>query len=392
MVSPEDLNFIDLFAGAGGFSLGLHQAGLRGIFAIERDPMAYSTLEHNLISSRNAFDWPSWLPRKAMDIKYLLATYRDELSNLSGTVDVVVGGPPCQGFSSAGRRVEHDERNMLFEEYVNFVRLVKPRAIVFENVLGFSHPFRKLDATGEAFSEKLSRALVDIGYESPVQKKLDFSDYGVPQSRKRLIVCSMERGADPGHVLEVITGKQSSHKIGVAGAISDLMRVHGEVDSPDSRLFKTGLYGPPQTRYQVEMRKGSQRSIPDSHRFARHSGEVVGRFHEIMESSSSSRNATKEYLKAHGLKKRDVRALKPDLPSPTLTSLPDDYIHYEEARILTVREYARIQSFPDWYEFHGNYTTGGMRRRNEAPRYTQVANAVAPKFAALAGKTLRDAL
>ena len=105
----EPLTFIDLFAGAGGFSLGLSEAGLKGIFAVERDGMAFSTLEHNLVSKKKAFEWPNWLPVAAADIRTVLSEHKDQLAELSGSVDVVVGGPPCQGFSVAGRRFEHDE-------------------------------------------------------------------------------------------------------------------------------------------------------------------------------------------------------------------------------------------------------------------------------------------
>jgi DNA (cytosine-5)-methyltransferase 1 len=84
-------------------------------------------------------------------------------------------------------------------------------------------------------------------------------------------------------------------------------------------------------------------------------------------------------------KKHTVVVLDPDRPSHTLTTLPDDILHYNEPRILTVREYARLQSFPDWFVFKGKYTTGGEKRRNECPRYTQVGNAVAPLVAQILG-------
>ena len=112
----EDFNFIDLFAGAGGFSLGLHMAGFEGVFAIERDPMAYSTLSHNLMEENQVFHWPEWLPKTQHDIKEVLQNYSQELKSLVGKIDLVVGGPPCQGFSLAGRRFEGDTRNTLFKD------------------------------------------------------------------------------------------------------------------------------------------------------------------------------------------------------------------------------------------------------------------------------------
>jgi DNA (cytosine-5)-methyltransferase 1 len=89
------------------------------------------------------------------------------------------------------------------------------------------------------------------------------------------------------------------------------------------------------------------------------------------------------------MRKKTIIPLNGDTQCPTLTTLPDDYIHYCEPRILTVREYARIQSFPDWFEFKSTYTTGGRHRRQEVPRYTQAANAVPPLFAELCGHVLK---
>ena len=184
----EPLTFIDLFAGAGGFSLGFYQAGMKGIFAVERDPMAFATLKYNLIDRNNAFAWPSWLPVAQMDIRFVIDKYKEELKGLRGGVDLVAGGPPCQGFSTAGRRIEHDERNQMFREYVKFVDLVRPMMILFENVPGFSYRFNKNRTEGISYSSLLNAELGRIGYEPPTEVIYDFSDYGVPQTRKRLII------------------------------------------------------------------------------------------------------------------------------------------------------------------------------------------------------------
>jgi DNA (cytosine-5)-methyltransferase 1 len=384
----DPLTFIDLFAGAGGFSLGLSQAGLKGIFAVERDSMAFSTLEHNLVRKAKAFKWPNWLPVAAVDIRTVLSEHRDELAGLTGSVDLVVGGPPCQGFSVAGRRFEHDERNQLFKEYVKFVGLVKPRLLLFENVPGFSYPFKELGNPQVKYSSLLAQELQKIGYEDPAQHIFDFSEFGVPQRRRRLIVCAVERGGDPTKIVELLESNKLSRKISVKNAISDLLRNFGEIPSPDSNGFMAGLYGVANSKFQKSMRNRSISNIPDSHRFARHSDQVKQRFSEIIRSAASSREQTRDYLRSLGLKKRTLSALDPAAPAPTLTTLPDDYIHFEEPRILTVREYARIQSFPDWFEFKGKYTTGGKLRVSESPRYSQVANAVPPLFSRMSGETL----
>ena len=124
---PETLTYIDLFAGCGGLSLGLHNAGWTGMFAIERNPMAFETLQHNLIDSElDHFSLrPNWLPRKACSIQRLTQTYRHELKALRGSVMMIAGGPPCQGFSPAGKRAKNDHRNQLYKTYLDVVSLVR---------------------------------------------------------------------------------------------------------------------------------------------------------------------------------------------------------------------------------------------------------------------------
>ena len=101
--------YIDLFAGCGGLSLGLHNAGWEGLFAIEKSPDAFKTLKHNLIDNKNHFNWPSWLPKESMEIDKAIKLYKDRFETLKNKVDLVAGGPPCQGFSMAGRRNENDQ-------------------------------------------------------------------------------------------------------------------------------------------------------------------------------------------------------------------------------------------------------------------------------------------
>ena len=133
-----DRNYIDVFAGCGGVSLGLHNAGWKGLFAIEKSPMAFETLRFNLIDKLDHFDWPSWLPVLEHEIIHFLSKYRAHIKELYGKVDFIAGGPPCQGFSFAGRREENDDRNMLVNSYVELVNIVKPQAIFLENVKGFT--------------------------------------------------------------------------------------------------------------------------------------------------------------------------------------------------------------------------------------------------------------
>ena len=131
---------------------------------------------------------------------------------------------------------------------------------------------------------------------------------------------------------------------------------------------------------------------PSDLRLARHAKNIAQRFQEIIHISHAegrlNTSISNEVRERFGLKKRALRVLDPDRPSPTITSMPDDLLHYSEPRTLTVRENARLQSFPDWYSFQGKYTTGGHLRKKEVPRFTQVANAVPPLVARAIGEML----
>jgi DNA (cytosine-5)-methyltransferase 1 len=151
--------------------------------------------------------------------------------------------------------------------------------------------------------------------------------------------------------------------------------------------FTTGIYSKPASPFQ-DLLRSEGGMTPDSHRFARHTPEVSKVFERLLKEAPRCISIAGEDRSKYGLKKRSVAILSGRRVSPTLTSIPDDYIHYREPRILTVRESARLQSFPDWFEFLGNYTTGGKARANEVPRYTQVGNAIPPLFAELAGEVL----
>jgi DNA (cytosine-5)-methyltransferase 1 len=135
--------FVDVFAGCGGLSLGLLQAGLQGLFAVEKDKFAFETLSANLLDkdARHKFAWPEWLPKKRISIETLLTKHAAPLKALAGSIDLLVGGPPCQGFSSAGRRQHDDPRNKLFRSYLEIVDILKPKAVLIENVRGFSVDF-----------------------------------------------------------------------------------------------------------------------------------------------------------------------------------------------------------------------------------------------------------
>lgn len=402
----NSLKYIDLFAGCGGLSLGLYNTGLwKGIFAIEKNSDAFSTLQFNLIDNHKHFDWPNWLPKKPHDINLLITDYSSELKRLKGTVDLVVGGPPCQGFSTAGRRIEGDSRNKLIDSYVKFVRIVQPKIIFFENVKGFTQKFNKNKVNGRIYSEYVQKLLrrnsKNNGYHGydVYGTLVDFSEYGIPQKRTRFILLGIRKDLmnryKPHDFFTLLSENKQNFLINkgiglrnsLKDAISDLLR-EKEVVSPDSKLFLSSIYNKTITNYQRLLRNSFERPIPDSHRFARHSDKTIIKFHYILNNAEKNKTLSKEIKAKYNIKKRTLIPLSPDLPAPTITTLPDDYIHYCEPRILTVREYARIQSFNDWYEFKGKYTTGGKLRIKEVPRYSQIGNAIPPLFAEQSGHIL----
>jgi len=394
---------IDLFAGCGGLSLGLYLAGWQGLFAIEKNAFPFETLKHNLIDNKKHFDWPDWLPRTNHDINEVLEKYQDQLKALRGKVDLVAGGPPCQGFSMAGKRVEDDVRNHLVFSYIKFIDLVRPRMLLFENVKGFTYAFdKKKDNDAEPYSHKVIRRLQKLGYDVKPHV-IDFSNYGVPQRRNRFILVGMQNGIGTPDIFEqqllnhrdaFLKRKGLKATVTLQEAISDLLRSNGEVPTPDRKGFKSGKYGYAElTSYEKFMRGDYPKSheVPDSHSFAKHSEEKIKCYQLLLEKyPQRGKRIDGKSRDIWGVKQRGITVLDPNAVSPTITGHPEDCLHYSEPRIMTVRECARIQSFPDWYEIKAKYTTGGKMRRLEVPRYSQIGNAIPPLFAELAGITLKN--
>jgi len=178
-------------------------------------------------------------------------------------------------------------------------------------------------------------------------------------------------------------------------AISDLEVARcGTRPSQEYKGFRDIDYRGPKTAYQRLM--SSKGALTGDLRLANHTEIVADRFAAIISECQSEgrlNRSVSEVMRAKfGIKKRALRVLDPDRPAPTVTSMPDDLLHYSEPRVLTVRENARLQSFPDWFNFKGKYTTGGERRRVEVPRFTQVANAVPPLAAQAIGEMIKGIL
>jgi DNA (cytosine-5)-methyltransferase 1 len=394
------LVFVDAFAGCGGLSLGLMQAGLTGRFAIEHDKFAFATLQANLLArgTKFRFIWPRWLPKEPQPIEAVLKKYGRQLRELQGGIDVLVGGPPCQGFSTAGRREHDDPRNRLFGSYLKLVESLRPKIVLIENVRGFTMDFEQASKNYAT----LVRDELSNGYDV-YDELLDLSKFGVPQARTRYFLLAVQKGLTEQNPFELLAKRLPSflRKLGLTApisawaAISDLeTRRGGTRPSSETVGFEEIAYVGPRNSYQRLMSNGT--AAPGDVRLARHSPEIIARFGKLIKLSHAegrlNRSISNKTRSKLGIRKQALRVLDPDRPSPTITSMPDDLLHYSEPRTLTVRENARLQSFPDWFSFKGKYTTGGKLRKREVPRFTQVANAVPPLVSRAIGEMIMELL
>ncbi|MBR1274279.1 DNA cytosine methyltransferase [Bradyrhizobium sp. AUGA SZCCT0283] len=398
---------MDVFAGCGGLSLGLLRSGWKGLFAVEKDPMAFATIQENLTGKRRSvcFDWPAWLEQQPLSIEDVLKRHPRELVKLRGKVDLLAGGPPCQGFSSAGRRIRRDPRNRLFKRYLDFVKTIKPKVVLIENVPGITFDFIA-DRPGHSPRNFAAEFEVLLSKQYYVFSSfVSAPDFGIPQVRRRFIIIGLSKSyfgefgknVDPFARLAASLPsfrkkRDIAQSVGSGAAISDLeITKSGLKPSPDSAGFDAITGSKPLTPYQQLMKDGHVGPIPDT-RVARHNPEIIERFGRIIKACTKAERLhvqlSADMRQRFGLKKKATRVMDLARPSPTITSMPDDLIHYHEPRTLTVRENARLQSFPDWFAFQGKYTTGGKRRRHEVPRFTQVANAVPPLLAEALGEML----
>lgn len=412
----NNFSFIDLFAGCGGLSLGLIKAGFSGVFAIEKNKDAFETLFHNLKYDKikNGYKWPKWLPVENMTTLDLLNNYKTNLKHLEGKIDIIAGGPPCQGFSFVGLRNPNDPRNRLTEEYIKIVSIIKPKILLLENVKGFQAAFKK--DTGlmkEPYSEYVTKELEKQNYKV-FKKVLHVSKFGVPQPRPRFVMIAIRKDISTKLKLDILSNEdfykeiikqadlfKKKHKLNkdftpLKDAIGDLEISKKDLkECVDCKGFKQINYKQPKKMnpYLSLIRKDCNENYePNSLRIPNHKKETLNKFEYILSNAQKGHTLSKELREKFNIKKQCITVLSPDKLSTTITTSPDDCIHYSEARILTVRENARIQSFPDWFEFKGKYTTGGILRREDCPRYSQVGNAVPPIMAEVIGNFLMGLL
>lgn len=323
------MNYVELFAGAGGLSLGFEKAGFKNIFSVEYDPLIAKTYRLNF-------------PKNKLICEDIKKITNDEIRNLveDSKVDVIIGGPPCQGFSMAGRvgrSFIDDERNFLFKEFVRFVSVVRPKIFIMENVSRLA-----IHNKGKTINEIVSE-FEKLGYQ--VQYKvLQSAEYNVPQKRQRIFVVGTRN-------LEFSfpTGKRNF--ISVSEAIGDLPK----------------------------LKSGEKSNVPN-HIAMNHSNQMLEKMSFIPD--GGDRNSIPVEIRPKSGDSRKYIRYNSKLPSVTVTGDMRKIFHYNQNRALTNRELARLQSFPDNFVFVGNSISIQQ----------QIGNAVPPNLSYAIAKEVRKSI
>ena len=357
---------IDLFAGAGGLSLGFEWAGFDIAAAVELDPIHCATHEYNFPKCKTI----------CASVTDVTGSEILEEAGIQGQVDVVFGGAPCQGFSMIGKRALDDPRNELVSHFVRLVKEISPKYFVFENVKGLTVGKHKkfLLEIIEAFEDS------DYSVKLPYQV-LNASDYGVPQSRNRLFLVGYRKGeVEPNYpdVREPVT---------VSEAIDDLPEAEDfeELKNVD---YVQVQYGDP-SGYAREMRELTNKPFHFGYRRSFDSDILTSSLTTNHSELSRSRFAETQYGKTEPVSrffKLDPNGVCNTLRAGTASDrgafTSPRPIHPYAPRCITVREAARLHSYPDWFRFHATKWHG----------FRQIGNSVPPKLAMAVGEELVKAM
>lgn len=348
---------LDLFSGAGGLSRGFYDAGYDVVLGVDFDEAALKTFKENHGDA------------EAMKLDLFDHSNIDVIINFLEEkdikLDVLVGGPPCQGFSVAGPRDMNDKRNTLYTAMVKLAERVKPQAVVLENVPGM------VQTNGGIGARRVAEDFAKIGYRM-IPKLLYAPDYGIPQMRKRVFFVGLRDSREEFRFPEPVVDKENY--VTCEEAIGDLPSLQtdgGEI-----------IYGeetqdyicPPQNDYQIRMRARSAKvynhigSIPI---------EKTRRMISLVPEGKNYKALPEEYQGIYKYHEALTR-YHSKKPSNTINTGHRSHFHYRWNRIPTVRESARLQSFPDDFIFYGN----------KSQQYRQVGNAVPPML----GQVVAEAL
>ncbi|EHL7192730.1 DNA cytosine methyltransferase [Staphylococcus pseudintermedius] len=343
MVMKKTWNTIDLFCGAGGLSQGFLQAGYNVVLGVDFDEPALKTYAHNIEGA-----------------KTLKADLFDEVNSIkniekitNNNIDIIIAGPPCQGFSLTGSRDINDTRNKLYLAVVHSVAHFKPDAFLIENVPGMATLY------GGVVKEQIVNTFEDLGYVMSVtDKPLLAADYGVPQMRKRMFFVGFRNdlNIDKFKFPKPLLSKENY--IGTADAISDLPTLENDLGIEDVPYDK-----PPYSEYQKLMREKS--TLIHNHIGTKHTDEVKWVISQVPEGGNhkdlppgvgESRKFNEAWTRYHSKK-----------PSKTIDTGHRNHFHYKWNRVPTVRENARLQSFPDHFKFLGTKTQQNKQVGNAVP-------------------------
>ena len=393
--SAAGLTFIDLFCGCGGFTLGMMRAGYRCLAAIDFNPEAVTALRQNLCDLRH----PDFPPADHALERDLTQYSPAELSCHIGTdrVDVIVGGPPCQGFSTArqvdganhGARLKDDPRRHLYREFLRHVGFFQPRVFVMENVLGLRN------AAGGEYFTRVQRESRALGYRVHTQIE-DAWELGVPQKRRRQLIIGA-RADLPGYFLpELAPAPRAEPFTPLGAAIADLpaLPAGGGADERDYDLGRREEHlshwdGTAHT-YLFSVLEVAQAAKLLNHVARSHSARDLGDFAKLREGENSAqamkRGVVFDYpYDKSSFKDRYTRQSRWHPCSTIVAHLSKDglmFIHPTQKRSLTPREAARIQSFPDWFRF--------PKARTQA--YRLIGNAVPPLIGEAVGLAVKSYL
>ena len=357
------ISVVSLFSGGGGLDLGFKKAGFDIQWAIDNNKNAVSTYKanignHIICDDINAIDLVT-IPH----------------------VDVVIGGPPCQSFSLAGKRDVEDERGQLVWRYIQIIEHIEPKAFVFENVTGL---LSAKNAKGEKVIELLKSAFIEIGY-SISTKVVNTADYGIPQKRKRVIIVGLRNREffEFPAATHCEDGSNLKRYVSVEEALGDLPLAVSEEKETTKYLVE------PQSEYQKIMRgKGeiTEHIIPQMSELDKYIISHVKPGGNYMDVPADVNSARIRRLQRDGGHTTCYGRLRPDAPSYTINTYFNRpnvgcNIHYSADRLITVREALRLQSFPDSYKLVSSSKQG---------KNLIVGNAVPPILAEIIAQKLKE--
>jgi DNA (cytosine-5)-methyltransferase 1 len=412
--------FVDLFAGCGGLSLGLENSGFLPVFVNELSPDALGTYVRNrqkvnpLLGSKYQVRDVKQLVLDETLLDDLISGFKADynLNTNNGDLDLLVGGPPCQGYSGIGHRrsysVEREQlpSNHLYEDMAFIIARLRPKIFLFENVKGLlSARWTKQGEKGEIWDDVRSKFENIPGYQtnwSLVRAK----DYATPQNRPRVLLVGIrdDLGINLDSSNDAVGNGLLPQPAGDSPHLEDLL---GDLLDPafENGGSTTTYPSDPQNLIQELLRVDPHLGTPlgvgspvSEHEYSNHRPQVIKKFQYMLDHDGNISNELKTKKFAQRLLPRRWSKTGPSI---TATSLPDDYVHYEQPRVLSVREWAQLQMFPDWYEFSCKRTTGGIRRAGnpragvfdrELPKYTQIGNAVPVTLAGAIGRNFKRLL